>query len=71
MSLYQTGVTSRCHACEREGREDRATRLIVCPVCHRKVCSEHAFSLSGKKFCTRGCAELFYFGDPDEPPDFD
>jgi hypothetical protein len=42
---------------------------MTCPTCHSKVCLEHAFSLSGKRFCSKECGQLFFFGDTEDGPD--
>jgi hypothetical protein len=56
-----TGETI-CHECRRA---DTETRLHKCPVCFKYFCDEHTHLWSGRPFCSRGCAEYFYFGDED------
>ena len=52
----------QCRTCERS--EDDV-RLSKCPVCHKGFCDEHSYSMSGRRFCSRGCALHFFF-DEDE-----
>jgi hypothetical protein len=52
-----------CRTCEKS--EDQ-TRLSKCPVCHKGFCDEHAFTVSGRQFCSRGCGEYFFFANEDD-----
>ena len=54
---------SNCHACQKTVDE---TRLHKCPICFKYFCDEHSASMSGRMFCSKGCAEYFFFADEDE-----
>jgi hypothetical protein len=45
---------------------DKDRRLEKCPMCFKLVCEECAIRLYGRTFCTRTCADQFFFGDDDE-----
>ncbi len=53
----------RCRHCGSPA-EDR--QLHKCPVCFAHFCEEHATVMSGRRFCSRGCADYFFFEDPEE-----
>ena len=48
----------QCHACQKDDSQGHVER---CAVCHRGYCEEHNFMMSGRKFCSRFCAEYFFF----------
>lgn len=54
---------TQCNACGKT--VDEAT-LSKCPTCHKYFCGEHEFLMSGRRFCSRGCADYFFFVDPDD-----
>jgi hypothetical protein len=56
-------MDAKCHAC---GKSLVEARLEKCPICFRYFCDEHGFARSGRPFCSRGCADHFFFSDPDE-----
>ena len=56
-------LEEKCHACELT--IDDAT-LHKCPVCFKYACAEHQHVLSGRIFCTKSCADYFFFSDPDD-----
>ena len=51
-----------CRTCQKT---DDETALQKCPVCHKAFCHDHAHSLSGRWFCSRGGAEYFFFSEED------
>ena len=53
----------RCRTC---GRDRDETRLEKCIVCHEAYCRVCAVRRHGKLFCTRDCAEVFFFGGEDQ-----
>jgi len=55
--------TMQCTECGKT--LDEAT-LSKCPICFKYFCTEHAYVTSGRRFCSRGCADYFFFGDPDD-----
>jgi hypothetical protein len=52
-----------CVVCEKTLDD---ARLSKCPICFKYVCDEHAYNMSGREFCSDGCARYFFFGDEDE-----
>jgi hypothetical protein len=55
--------TNECRECKRK---DTDVRLSKCPICFKYFCEDHAVQRSGLAFCSTGCAEYFFFSDPDE-----
>jgi hypothetical protein len=53
----------KCHECDEA---DEAATLTKCPVCHKIFCEEHAHHMSGRPFCSLGCAQYFFFAEPDD-----
>ena len=53
----------RCLKCEEHDPEQV---LRKCSVCHRFFCEEHAYVMSGRRFCSPGCADYFFFEEPDD-----
>lgn len=53
-----------------ECRECKKTEVDVklhkCPICFKHFCEEHSHHRSGLWFCSAGCAEYFFFADPDD-----
>ena len=58
----------RCHRCGAGPEEER---LQKCPTCHQCTCHDHAWRRGGKSFCSKRCAEEFFYGEgpEDEPVD--
>jgi hypothetical protein len=56
-------IETSCKAC---GRTRETTRLEKCIICLAHFCRVCGFKRHGKAFCSRQCAEVFFFGDPDE-----
>jgi len=54
---------SKCRHCEATA-DDKPLRK--CPICFQYFCDEHATVMSGRPFCSPGCANYFFFGDPDD-----
>ena len=52
-----------CSTCKRNMDE---TTLIKCPVCHKHACLDHQVVRSGRLFCSKRCADYFFFGDEDD-----
>lgn len=58
-----TSMISECNICHKA---DADTRLHRCPICHKYFCEDHAHHRSGLWFCSSGCAEYFFYSDPDD-----
>jgi hypothetical protein len=52
-----------CSVCEKS---DLETSLHKCPICFKWVCEDCAKRDFGRVFCSRRCADGFFFGDDDE-----
>lgn len=55
-----------CRGCEATSD----TRFLErCTICHKDFCDDCGIRGHGKRFCTQGCADVFFFGseDPDDP----
>lgn len=59
-------MESRCHSCDKTSEE---VPLSKCPICFKYYCEAHGHDRGGVKFCSSGCAEYFFFGDPDDRDD--
>ena len=53
----------KCKECEKTPDEGR---LRKCPICFQHFCDEHAIVMSGRPFCSKGCADYFFFAEPDD-----
>jgi hypothetical protein len=51
-----------CH-CNDPGKDEPLRR---CAVCHKYFCEQHTHNHSGRPFCSRGCAQYFFFAEPDD-----
>jgi hypothetical protein len=49
-----------CHGSEQE------LRLNKCPICFKWICDNCAKRSMGREFCSKRCADQFFFGDDDE-----
>jgi hypothetical protein len=49
-----------CHSSEQE------LRLNKCPICFKWICDNCAKRSMGREFCSKRCADQFFFGDDDE-----
>jgi hypothetical protein len=52
-----------CLTCQKD---DQETTLHKCPICFKLVCDNCAIRSYGRIFCTKRCADQFFFGDDDE-----
>ena len=52
-----------CLACKVT---DLDVRLNKCPICFKWVCDNCANRAFGRSFCSKRCADLFFFEDEDE-----
>ena len=53
----------RCLKC---GKDIDQVRLHKCPICFKYVCEDHVYRMSGREFCSNGCAQYFFFGDEED-----
>jgi len=61
-------IGARCWQCEKSFEEERLTQ---CPTCHKYFCEDHRHSMSGRPFCSKGCAEYFFFSEEDSEGGYD
>jgi endogenous inhibitor of DNA gyrase (YacG/DUF329 family) len=52
-----------CVNCQKDEQE---VTLVKCPICFQLVCHDCGRREYGRVFCSRRCANLFFFGDDDE-----
>ncbi len=52
-----------CVTCHRTENE---VELHKCPICFRYFCDDHRQLMSGRPFCSKHCAEYFFFGEDDD-----
>ena len=52
-----------CLVCKKT---DEEVSLDKCAICFKLYCDDHGFVMSGRRFCSRFCAEYFFFSGPDE-----
>jgi hypothetical protein len=55
-----------CAICHKEKDEDKLTK---CPLCHQFACEECKHVQQGRGFCSRYCAESFFFSEEEEGED--
>ncbi len=53
-----------CIVCQKE--DDQENTLYKCPICFKLVCDNCTVRSYGRTFCTKRCADQFFFGDDDE-----
>jgi hypothetical protein len=52
-----------CVTCQKSEEE---VTLHKCPICFKLVCNDCAKREYGRVFCSKRCADQFFFGDDDE-----
>ncbi len=52
--------------CVRCQKSDEDTHLLKCPICFKHVCEECQVNRHGRIFCSKICADLFFFGDEED-----
>ena len=52
----------QCAGCEKTLDDGR---LYKCPICFKYFCHECATNRGGRLFCSKYCADFFFFGDGD------
>lgn len=56
-------------SCQLCGATGRWLQLLKCPMCHTYFCDPCAYKYGGKDFCSRHCANEFYWGGEDGDDD--
>jgi hypothetical protein len=56
-------IPINCTVCSAS---DEMKRLRKCPICFKYVCEECGFFFAGRYFCSKGCADEFFWGGSDE-----
>jgi hypothetical protein len=52
-----------CTVC---GKTDEEVTLLKCPICFKLVCHDCGRREYGRVFCSKRCADGFFFGDDDD-----
>jgi hypothetical protein len=45
---------------------DLDERLHKCPICFKLICENCSFRSMGRAFCSKKCADQFFFADDDD-----
>jgi hypothetical protein len=45
---------------------DEEKRVNKCPICFKLVCDRCSHRTMGRDFCSKRCADQFFFGDDDD-----
>jgi hypothetical protein len=61
--LYCARPAMICVTCQKDEQE---VTLYKCPICFKPICTECARREYGRTFCSKLCADQFFFGDDDE-----
>ena len=66
--INECGITMKetVLGCEICGTTEEDLRTHKCSVCYKQYCEQCAVSMSGRPFCSRFCAEYFFFGGEDD-----
>jgi hypothetical protein len=64
-------MATPAEVCLRCGCSSYDRRLSRCSICGRFFCRLCGLQRHGKWFCGLHCADLFFFGDEDEPQEED
>ncbi|MFN7973269.1 MAG: hypothetical protein U0166_13145 [Acidobacteriota bacterium] len=51
-----------CAVCQEE---NKLRDVFKCPSCYRRVCDACCYRFGGRPFCSKRCADYFFFGDED------
>jgi hypothetical protein len=52
-----------CAGCQKDEEEET---LYKCPICFKLACDNCANRAYGRVFCSKRCADQFFFGDDDD-----
>jgi hypothetical protein len=52
-----------CYHCRKTEAE---TVIVICRVCHRRFCEDHAVRRGGVDFCSLGCGMYFFHSEPED-----
>ena len=55
-------MESKCCHCQTPETERELTK---CVICYRYFCKECEHDRNGRRFCSKACADFFFFGDED------
>jgi hypothetical protein len=59
-------IAEKCYECEQTVDK---IHLAKCTICFKYYCDEHSFDMNGRTFCSKGCAQYFFFSDDDTDVD--
>lgn len=52
--------------CSKCAKSDDKVHLNKCPSCHKMICDDCRYNVSGRLFCSSQCAKFFFFEEGDE-----
>jgi hypothetical protein len=52
--------------CDKCQKSEVETTLQKCPICFKWACDDCGVRAYGRVFCSKRCADQFFFGDDDE-----
>jgi len=52
--------------CSKCAKPDDKIHLSKCPSCHKMICDDCRYSISGRLFCSSQCAHFFFFEEGDD-----
>jgi hypothetical protein len=56
-----------CVGCQVNDEDpERSVQLNKCPICFKRICDDCAHRSMGRLFCSKRCADQFFFGDDEE-----
>jgi len=61
--LYSGPLPMNCVTCQKDEKE---ATLHKCPICFKLVCADCARREYGRTFCSKRCADQFFFGEDEE-----
>jgi hypothetical protein len=55
--------------CAKCGQGPKVFRIMKCAACFKPICESCALRKHGNFFCSKGCAEVYFFGSGEEIQD--
>ena len=61
--VYNAGAMPEPTTCSKCSKPEDRRPLTKCPICHKMVCDDCRYNVSGRWFCSSHCADFFFFED--------